>query len=597
MKTSGNKNKKPKTPNYVYKTIEIALIICWLTTIQASDSLYIPYLAAGIGSVLCCFNRSHFGRHEHWLLSFVFAFILTFFVCSANYAIFPPLDVNTLPSTILTYLSLTIGSFLVFYNIFIYLPTLIAKIPLTKSKSTKFSRLKPRTIFLISFAIITVTYLLVLFLSKYPGNLSVDSIHQITQNLDGEYNNHHPFTHTILIGFFLNLGQNLFNDLNIGVTLYSIFQILFMASIFAYSLVTLHQKNCSKAIIITILLFYVLCPYHIMYSMTMWKDVIFAGFVLLFIVSQYRIFHHLGKNWPNYLFLSLSSLGICLFRSNGIYVMIALLILFIILHHRQFLHSKKLLANSFIVVFAILSSFIYNKAILPSLNVAPAESVEALSLPIQQVARTTRDHTLNSDQLALLDHVIDVNQINETYRPWISDPVKKQIWERSDQGAYFNEHKLEFLKLYFDLGFTHPASYFYAWVDLTRGYYNGGYIYWVLFNDVQPNDFNINQSRRHSIPDKIFDTYLSAFENNPILRLIYCIGFAVWSAVALLFISITKKDKISILLISLPLLIIATLLLATPVFAEFRYAYSLFCCLPFLAVITLLPTLRQQNLK
>ena len=224
----------------------------------------------------------------------------------------------------------------------------------------------------------------------------------------------------------------------------------------------------------------------------------------------------------------------------------------------------------------------------------PTELTESLSVPAQQVARTTRDHTLTPEQLTILNNILNTEHIADTYTPGVSDPVKKQILELSDRGAYLKNHKSELIKLYLELGMSHPKTYFLAWADLTRGYFNGGYEYWVLTNEVQPNELGIYKTHQHTFLDKIVDSYLSLFEKSPVLRIIYCIGFAVWIAVFLLYLAILKEDKINLFLISLPLLIIATLLIATPVFSEFRYAYSLFCCLPFLITITLLP-IKKNN--
>ena len=51
------------------------------------------------------------------------------------------------------------------------------------------------------------------------------------------------------------------------------------------------------------------------------------------------------------------------------------------------------------------------------------------------------------------------------------------------------------------------------------------------------------------------------------------------------FIGYIKRDKAAVFATVPSLSIIFSLLLGTPVFAEFRYAYGLFCCLPFLAVV------------
>ena len=374
--------KKSRYVISTYKIIEIILIFFWLITIQNSDSLYIPYLIIGISSIVLCLGRQKRGRQKTGLAT-AFSLVFTFFVCTANYTLFPEFSVpNMFILNLITVISLVVGSFISFYNILISLPNLIANITIVKKKSSdNFYQLKPRAVFFISFSIIAITYLLVLFLCKHPGNLSVDSIRQITQNITGEYSNHHPFIHTILIGFFINLGQNLFNNINSGVALYSIFQILFMSSIFSYSLVTLYQKNCSKKVLLSILLLYMLCPYHIMYSMTMWKDIMFGGFALLFLTSQYRSFHHIGNNWLNYALITLSSLGVCLFRNNGFYAMIVLLIIFVVLFWRKIFQTKKLLLNFSLISLAVLFTFVYNKALLPALNVAPHRTHRIIICP------------------------------------------------------------------------------------------------------------------------------------------------------------------------------------------------------------------------
>ena len=590
-------NKSSPLLPKIIKASEIILIFFWLITIKESDSIYTPYLITGISGIICCLKRKQFGRQKHLVISIVFSFIFTFFICSANYSLFPTISTpRQIFLNIITIISLIAGSFITFYNILIYLPSILTNLSLKrKNKKDKFYKYKPSTIFLLSFAIIALTYLIIFFLCKYPGNLSPDSIRQVTQNLTGEYRNWHPFTHTILIGLFIKIGLNIFGDINTGVALYSIFSILFMAMVFAYSLVTLYQKNTKKQILILLLLFYSLCPYHIMYSMTMWKDVIFSGFILLFAVTQYRLFQHIGSNWANYLLLTLSSLGICLFRNNGIYVMAMFLIMFIAFFLIKNIHSKRIITNTLIITFAILFSFIYNKTILPALNVAPAELIESLSIPAQQITRTIHDNTIKTEQLDLLNNVIDTDQAIQDYDPYFADPIKKQIWHNEEKNLYLKNHKADLFMLYLNLGLNYPLSYYYAWADITRGYYNSGYIYWIMANGVEENSLGINKLHEQNLPNKLFDNYLSLFENNSTLRIIYCIGFAVWITIILLYVAIIKKDKTLSMLITLPLLVIMSLLVATPVSSEFRYAYAVFCCLPFFSVSILLPSSREKR--
>lgn len=577
----------------IVKFFEILLTIFWLTTLQNSDSLFIPYLIIGVCSILCCF--SHNTKYQkNRILSIVFSLFFSFFICAANYTLFPNLtELKSLLLNVITIITLTFGSFIVFYNIFSYLPFLVNKIhPQSKNHTKNAYSLKPSTIFFISLFSIAIIYLLVLFLCKYPGNLTIDSTRQIEQTIINEYNNHHPFAHTIIIKCILSVGKALFGNLNASVALYSTMQILFLAGIFAYSIVTLYQIRCSKVILTAITLFYMLCPYHIMYSMTMWKDVVFGGAVLLLIISQYRIFRCLGKKWLNYLFLTIGILGTCLFRNNGFYAIIMLLIIFLIFFWREVFSTKKLLPSFIIITSTIMLTFLYNMLLLPTLNVKPTEPTESLSVPLQQIAKTIRDNNLSPEELQLLNDFIDTEHIEEIYKPYISDPVKKQVLEKSNYGVAFIEQKNKLVSLYLKLGLTYPISYLTAWIDLTRGYYNGGYDYWVLSDYLHPNDFGIEKTHQNNIFNKLFNSYLLIFEKNQTLRIFYCIGFAVWLTIMLLFIAIINKSKEIVFLISLPLLIIVTLLIATPVFSEFRYAYSIFCCLPFLTIINLVKTNR-----
>ena len=67
------------------------------------------------------------------------------------------------------------------------------------------------------------------------------------------------------------------------------------------------------------------------------------------------------------------------------------------------------------------------------------------------------------------------------------------------------------------------------------------------------------------------------------------IGLFTWIDILMLMIALLRKDKIGIF-VSLPILVVvASLLVATPVFSEMRYIYASFCALPMVIVIALRP--------
>lgn len=56
-----------------------------------------------------------------------------------------------------------------------------------------------------------------------------------------------------------------------------------------------------------------------------------------------------------------------------------------------------------------------------------------------------------------------------------------------------------------------------------------------------------------------------------------------------LFIAIVRKDKIGVMLTIPNIMVVFSLLVATPVYSEFRYDYAVFCTLPIVLALVLRP--------
>ena len=123
-------------------------------------------------------------------------------------------------------------------------------------------------------------------------------------------------------------------------------------------------------------------------------------------------------------------------------------------------------------------------------------------------------------------------------------------------------------------------------MDQTRGYWNAGYSYWKWQFGVCDNLLGIKSDDGVGAGNKILHEYLWAFENVPILQIFVCIGFYVWLIILSTYITLVKKDYVAFF-ISVPhLMLVLSLLVATPVFAEFRYAYAIFCSMPFILLVS-----------
>lgn len=585
-------NKKTKL------ILKLMLMIYWGSVLTESDSYYVPYLAVCIAGCMCMvYNHiKNVEIHERWqrILTNIYAGVLSTCVLAANYSIiwFIKPQYAQMFFVMLSAILIFIGGIVAFREI---LNTVCFYVLSVNSNSPQDNKLKikPWCVLVVSWLAIAVADMIMLFGAEYPGIITPDSNYQLNQLMHVEpYSNHHPFYHTQIIRLCVVIGMKLFGEMNAAVAVYSVFSIVIMSGCFAYSVCTVYQlRGNVKAAILT-LLCYMLLPYHIKYSYSIWKDSIFGASVLIFVLGTFRIMNNVGKRtWLNYATMLLGAAGITLMRSNGQLVFLASSIIFALFFFKRY---KKML-----IMFAgiLVVSFIMRYPVLDALGVTKVDITESLSIPIQQIAFTIADGAeLTDEERLLLEQVVDIDKIPETYTDYLSDPMKGLVTASKNQN-YISENKMDFLKLYIQLGIKNPFRYIRAWIEQTKGYWNAGYDYWVWSAGVNDNVFGLERYGIGEIEVPWIE-YLSKFEANtefPPLLLFVSIGFNVWILALATYATILKKDY-SALFTSVPsLMTIATLLVATPVFSEFRYAYAVFCCLPFILYVSFTPSAQERD--
>lgn len=565
-------------------------MVLWSIVLNKTNSYYEVYLIIGILGIIgwfltdkgvkIIFDKS---QRAELLLSVFFSFI----VIAANYELFlfisNPYPVNNamrVMYNILHYLiylpTVFFGGVLIFYYIFHYADQRLVKF----SWSNHDYRLGSKAVFFAALLILFTFYSSVLVFGFYPGILTKDSVVQIEQIISGNYSNHHPVYHTFLIKLFFKTGCSLFNNINAGVLLYSLFSVLLMASAFAYSIVTLYKMKMDKKGIIAVLSLYAFLPCHFFLSFTMWKDVPFSACVLIFTVSMFRYFSHLESN--RYLCVGtalLSALGIGLFRTNGLLILVILTIVFAVFFGKSRL--KMCIALACVTVVA----FVMMRPMINVLGIQQPDTIELMSIPAQQIARTVKENNdLTSEEMEQISKIVDIEEISRNYLSYVSDPVKEAV-RRAGKQQYLEEHKLDYAVLYIKLGFSHPDSYFKAWVDQTKGYWNSGYNYRRWKTGVYPNDYNIKRTVLSRTLNSAIIKYSNAFDKVVFLRMFVSIGLQTWLILFAAFIGYKRKDKFTLFLVVPCLSIVLSLIIAAPIFSEIRYSYPLFCCLPFLTVI------------
>lgn len=425
------------------------------------------------------------------------------------------------------------------------------------------------------------------FLDRFPGDVTYDSNWQLLQATGAvSLSNHHPIACTMMIKLFYNLGLALFNgNQTLAVATYSVIQAILLSASFAYLISTLYRFKVRLPVIAAILAFYTLVPYNAIYSVTMWKDIWFGGIVVVLCTTVYRFirFYDDGSGRQpifELIMFFIFGVGMCLFRSNGLYAFI-LFVPFAIITFFKKNPAVPILAVLVIPLVLIIKGPIYN-----SMNVEPPDTIEALSIPAQHIARAIKDGAeLTDEQYELLSNVVNVKRIPKVYKPHISDPVKDLVRATNNQ-EYIEKHKSEFLKLWIDLGKENPKSYLLAQIDQTYGYWYPDVQYWVCATRMNTGGFEFEKDMKVSENiDKVLTNITESYKKIPYYGLVWSIGMATWISLFSFGLCFVKK-KLSYCTVYIPIIgILATLMIATPVYAEFRYAYSVFTTLPLLFVI------------
>lgn len=484
-------------------------------------------------------------------------------------------------TNITSYVGLTILIYVLLTNILVKLINL--KITNNNSKSNL------RKTFIISFLIIIICWI-PYFLSLYPGELSADSIAELNK-INGlmPLSNHHPVIHILFVAIPYKLGVGLFNNTNIAVALSSLTQMIVMASIFSSFIVFLKKRNVNNFVIGLCTLFFALVPMNAFYSVTMWKDVIFSGLVLLLtmqIVKLYEIKNEIDfRKMISFIIISLLTL---LFRNNAIY-MYFLLILMILW---VFKSKIKYFAISFAIIIG--TYFIILHPVFDALNIKRSSSAEYIAIPLQQIGRMVyKDADLTKDEEKAINELIDINVLKKVYHPYGVDNIK---FNDAYKGEVFDNNKSKYLKLWMNLVIKHPYIAVESYALSTLGYWYPGIDNWVICDGVYDNSFNIH---RNSKAPNIINYFVNKMDSKsvPVFGMFWSTSLALYLIVISCVICI-KKHGIKSFVFYVPVFgIWLTMMVAAPVNAEFRYIYPLYTCLPLLICLPFILNVSKNKEK
>lgn len=411
------------------------------------------------------------------------------------------------------------------------------------------------------------------FLKYCPAIITPDSLNQIyqTQGIN-ILTNHHPVFHTFLIGIALNIGK-LIGNYNVGVAIFTVFQMLALSAIFAFTLYTMSKKNINNGIKIGTFIFFAFYPIFGMYSITIWKDIPFAIVMLLFILQLVDLVYN-EKEFLNskkkIIFLIISMILVIMFRNNGIYVVL-LTIPFLLWCYRKSI--KKLLP---IAIIPVIFYLLYTGPVFKIFNVKKGSVREALSIPLQQFVRVLKDRgsELTDKQKQSIYNFLPEDDIVELYDPTLSDPVKACFNEE-----YFNNNKFEFITTWLSVVFGYPVEVVEAFLCNNYGYWYPEASNWIVSRVIMENELGIKttsmmENKALNFMDELIDNRAI-----PVVSFIFSIGFMFWIDLICVMYIIYKKEYKKLLIV-IPILAVWLTTIASPVFCEYRYVFSMVVTLP-----------------
>lgn len=444
--------------------------------------------------------------------------------------------------------------------------------------------------------------LLPLFLINFPGTMTVDSFNQLSQARGlTPLHDHHPWVHTLIIKLFYNIGYSLSNNVTVGIAAFILAQMFLVSLGLGFTAETLASLGSGRMGAVIVIAGFILFPYHAAFTITMWKDILFALGVLIITILLYKeLVAGIRPGVADSLLFVLSSLAVCLFRHNGFYAYILCALIFafraIVNRRSSDAYVGKNARTAILTLVSILICLIINGPVKSGLNVQNGDFGHELAIPLQQIARVVQlNGDISDEELEELGRVNSIEYIVNNYEPGGADNMIQ--WLVAGDSDYVKNNKGRFLKLYLSLGLKNPNAYIMAFIDQTKGYYTTMMPEQTAYYGILPNGDNLDNYPIFGAGVRIkINEILSKLQDVlPVYAIFYSPGACL--LILILMIGIEKvRGRRSMLLVFLPQLCLTlTVLIATPLVADLRYAYALMLSMPSLIVMVSTPLFCQKG--
>lgn len=451
-----------------------------------------------------------------------------------------------------------IGYFVTILFLVIAIINLLLRVNLTfEEKKVSFLKV---FVYAIPFIVVSFFFLL----AFYPAAMTPDSLAQWEQAKTKEFTNWHPVLFTWVI-----MGLTAIWD---SPAIIALFQIGLLAFAFGLLGYTLERFSFPKKYIWIGLGLLAISPVNAIYSITIWKDVVYSAFMLLFSILIFILVKTAGRESKKLSFLllfTLVSLGLVFFRHNGFPVFIVTMIVTIFMYRS---HWKRLIPIS---LFIIITHQLVTGPLYTKLEVHPSDPQEALSIPTQQIASiVTGDGQLSDSQKHYINRLMPLELWDEKYNPYSVDSIKFS-WGDYDRFVIYDNPK-QYVSMWSNMVISNPEL-------AAKGLFNQTSLVWQMnepldgytskyvTNIYLNNEFGLKNRVIEPSITSLARTYLKTTDK--VEELIW--RPAVYTSLAILFIYIAylRNNWRAWLLIFPIALNTGSVFIAIPA-QDFRYLYS-----------------------
>ncbi|MBR0270714.1 MAG: hypothetical protein IJQ68_01800 [Methanobrevibacter sp.] len=248
-----------------------------------------------------------------------------------------------------------------------------------------------------------------------PGIATYDTFNQIHQIASGQFTNWHPFFHTFINMLCLKVYPN---PLSIGIFQILVFSTMWMI-ICKYNRDDTSKSNKTFILQAFITLIICLIPINALYSITIWKDILFSYFLMFLCFLVYILMDKKGTvDYKFIILLSLVMAFISQLRGNGLYVIIIALIIYSVYLFLKKNTKMSILLPTLTIIFILL---------IASLNIAYDVQDNEKDALMTKTAHMLADYDLNLEiedgDRQKIHELIDENKTDENYEPTGSDRI------------------------------------------------------------------------------------------------------------------------------------------------------------------------------